>query len=180
MRSRASASAPTPNRMVPTAPRSSSAMMDLLDDVWEMSWTVAPEHRGKGVGAAIVQLAVSRMTGERVFAEIKAANFASRRIAEKSGFRLREDRDGMLVYWRGCTPSLPSEWAAKANFGERSYGAMPLLKSDHPAELISIQGRLGTSLKFAGPDPQYDDGAARRRFGTASTGITDFPIAASI
>jgi RimJ/RimL family protein N-acetyltransferase len=74
-----------------------------------MSWTVAPEHRGKGVGAAIVRLAVSRMTEERVFAEIKASNFASRRIAEKSGFRLRGDRDGMLVYWRGCTPSSPSE-----------------------------------------------------------------------
>jgi RimJ/RimL family protein N-acetyltransferase len=83
--------------------------LDLVDGAWEMSWTVAPEHRGKGVGAAIVQLAVSRMTGERVFAEIKAANFPSRRIAEKSGFRLRGDRDGMLVYWRFCTPSLPSE-----------------------------------------------------------------------
>jgi RimJ/RimL family protein N-acetyltransferase len=83
--------------------------LDLVDGAWEMSWTVAPEHRGKGVGAAIVQLAVSRMTGERVFAEIKAANFPSRRIAEKSGFRLREDRDGMLVYWRCSNPSLPSE-----------------------------------------------------------------------
>jgi RimJ/RimL family protein N-acetyltransferase len=83
--------------------------LDLLDGAWQMSWTVAPEHCGKGVGAAIVQLAVTRMTGERVFAEIKDANLASRRIAEKSGFRLREERDGMLVYWRSCTPSLSSE-----------------------------------------------------------------------
>jgi RimJ/RimL family protein N-acetyltransferase len=83
--------------------------LDLLDGVWQMSWTVAPEHRGKGVGAAIVQLAVTRMTGERVFAEIKAANLASRRIAEKSGFRLRGERDGTLVYWRCSTPSLSSE-----------------------------------------------------------------------
>jgi RimJ/RimL family protein N-acetyltransferase len=83
--------------------------LDLLDGAWQMSWTVAPEHRGKGLGAAMVQLAVSRMRGECVFAEIKAANFASRRIAEKSGFRLRRERDGMLVYWRCCTPSLSSE-----------------------------------------------------------------------
>jgi RimJ/RimL family protein N-acetyltransferase len=80
---------------------------DFVSGVWEISWTVAPEHRGKGVGAAIVQLALSGMTGERVFAEIKAANFASRRIAEKSGFRLQEDRAGLLVYWRSCTPWLP-------------------------------------------------------------------------
>jgi RimJ/RimL family protein N-acetyltransferase len=83
--------------------------LDLLDGVWQMSWTVAPEHRGKGVGAAIVQLAVTRITGERVFAKIKAANLASRRIAEKSGFRLCGERDGMLVYWRSSTPSLSSE-----------------------------------------------------------------------
>src|ERR1700735_3019917 len=82
--------------------------LDLLDGAWQMSWTVAPEHRGRGVGAAIVQLAVTRMTGERVFAEIKAANLASRRIAEKSGFRLRGKRDGMLVYWRCSAPSLSS------------------------------------------------------------------------
>lgn len=89
--------------------------LDLLDGVWQMSWTVAPEHRGKGVGAAIVQLAISRMTGERVFAEIKAANFASRRIAEKSGFRPRGDRDGMLIYWRWCAPSLSSEWDGRVS-----------------------------------------------------------------
>jgi RimJ/RimL family protein N-acetyltransferase len=102
-----------PNRQLLIAEDARGAVgtirLDLLDGVWEMSWTVAPEHRGKGVGAAIVRLAVSRMTEERVFAEIKASNFASRRIAEKSGFRLRGDRDGMLVYWRGCTPSSPSE-----------------------------------------------------------------------
>src|ERR1700722_2452284 len=96
-------------RQVKTILGGAVGTLDLLDRVWRMSWTVAPEHRGRGVGAAIVQLAVTRMTGERVFAEIKAANLASRRIAEKSGFRLRGDRDGMLVYWRFCTPSLPSE-----------------------------------------------------------------------
>jgi RimJ/RimL family protein N-acetyltransferase len=103
----------SPNRQLLIAEDKRGAVgtirLDLWDGVWEMSWTVAPEHRGKGVGAAMVQLAVSRMAGERVFAEIKAANFASRRIAEKSGFHLREARDEMLVYWRGCAPSLPSE-----------------------------------------------------------------------
>jgi RimJ/RimL family protein N-acetyltransferase len=103
----------SPNRQLLIAEDERGAVgivrLDLLDGVWQMSWTVAPEHRGKGVGAAIVQLAVSRMAGERVFAEIKAANLASRRIAEKSGFRLREARDEMLFYWQRCTPSLLSD-----------------------------------------------------------------------
>jgi UDP-2,4-diacetamido-2,4,6-trideoxy-beta-L-altropyranose hydrolase len=93
-----------PNRRLLIAENERGAVgtirFDLLDGAWEMSWTVAPEHRGKGVGAAIVKLALDSMTGEGVFAEVEAANFASQRIAKMSGFRLREDKDGRLIYWR--------------------------------------------------------------------------------
>ena len=50
----------SPNRRLLIAENERGAVgtvrLDLLDGAWEMSWTVAPEHRGKGVGAAIVEL----------------------------------------------------------------------------------------------------------------------------
>ena len=60
----------------------------------ELSWTVAPEHRGKGIGKAIVGAVPDRPA----FARIKACNTASQRIAEFAGFKLAED--GELQVWR--------------------------------------------------------------------------------
>lgn len=54
----------------------------------EMSWTVSPDQRGKGIGAAMVKQALPIGT---LTASIKRENIASRRIAEKCGFVLIAD-----------------------------------------------------------------------------------------
>lgn len=56
----------------------------------EMSWTMAPEHRGKGWGVEMVKAA---MPARPVKCSIKAENAASQRIAYAAGFRLIEDGD---------------------------------------------------------------------------------------
>ena len=61
----------------------------------ELSWTVAPGHRGKGLGKAMVQAAVPE--GD-VVARIARDNAASQAIALAAGFTLEED--GALQRWR--------------------------------------------------------------------------------
>jgi RimJ/RimL family protein N-acetyltransferase len=65
-----------------------------------MSWTVAPERRGTGVGSEIVASIVDRMP-EPLRAEIKIDHVASRRIAEKAGLNLIAAAGEILVYYRG-------------------------------------------------------------------------------
>lgn len=60
----------------------------------ELSWTVAPEQRGKGHGTRMVALAAP---AGRLIARIKRDNLASRHIAEAAGFTLRDD--GALQTW---------------------------------------------------------------------------------
>jgi RimJ/RimL family protein N-acetyltransferase len=69
----------------------------------ELSWTVAPERRGAGIGAAMVQAAMAQVRAEHMTAEIKASNLASQRIAEKLGFACIGEQDGMTV-WRRTKP----------------------------------------------------------------------------
>lgn len=64
-------------------------------DETELSWTVAPIARGRGVGSA----AVSTVAQPGMVARIKPENTASRRIAERAGFRFIE-RAGDLEVWR--------------------------------------------------------------------------------
>jgi len=65
----------------------------------ELSWTVAPEARGRSVGRRMVQLLVRRAGGP-LRAQIKASNSASIRIAETAGMHLAGEREGMLQYER--------------------------------------------------------------------------------
>ena len=65
-----------------------------------LSWTVAPTARGSGVGSAMVAKLASGMQGP-LWAEIKAGNAASMRIAQAAGMALRNERDGVLYYQRG-------------------------------------------------------------------------------
>lgn len=65
----------------------------------ELSWTVAPEARGRSVGRRMVQLVVGRAGGP-LRAQIKASNLASIRIAETAGMHLAGEREGMLQYER--------------------------------------------------------------------------------
>lgn len=60
----------------------------------ELSWTVAPKSRGRGVGTRMVQAAMD--LGPRL-ATIKRDNISSQRIAEKAGFVL--STDGELQTW---------------------------------------------------------------------------------
>lgn len=50
----------------------------------ELSWTVAPEQRGRGIGFQTLEQAV-KIKGPH-FASIKEQNIASQRVAEKNGF----------------------------------------------------------------------------------------------
>jgi RimJ/RimL family protein N-acetyltransferase len=64
-----------------------------LADVTRLSWTVAPSHRGKGLGKEMV-LAMVRDVGGPVRAEVKRGNIPSIRICEFLGMRLvRHDGD---------------------------------------------------------------------------------------
>jgi RimJ/RimL family protein N-acetyltransferase len=61
----------------------------------EISWTVAPDYRGKGVGKRMVALACPH--GPLV-AKIKPTNPASQGIAAHAGFHMSDD--GELQIWR--------------------------------------------------------------------------------
>lgn len=60
----------------------------------ELSWTVAPDQRGKGIAKQMVELACPP---EHVVAKIKPENVASQKVAESAGFMLVEE--GELQVW---------------------------------------------------------------------------------
>lgn len=68
-------------------------------DGCDLSFTVAPEHRGKGYGFAMVEHALKNMHG-RVCAEVKMSNQASRRILEKLNFHTIDSQGEILMYAR--------------------------------------------------------------------------------
>ena len=77
-----------------------TARLDLDDaGVTALSWTVAPTHRGRGIGRALVRAAVALRSGA-MRAEIKSGNVASQHIAEAAGFRFEREIDGVLHYAR--------------------------------------------------------------------------------
>ena len=76
-----------------------SVRLDYAGAECELSWTVAPEKRGRGLGRAIVAAAIAAAQADKLVAAIKPDNPASRRIAESLGFIESEHRDG-LEFWR--------------------------------------------------------------------------------
>jgi hypothetical protein len=64
-----------------------------------MSWTVAPEARGSGVGKWMVVELAGMLDGP-ILAEIKEENAASIRIAAHVGMELRRRQDGVLYFAR--------------------------------------------------------------------------------
>lgn len=66
----------------------------------ELSWTVAPEHRGNGIGKLLVQNAP--LPEEPIIARIKPGNIASQKIAAAAGFVLvtKGRLDPNLQLWR--------------------------------------------------------------------------------
>ena len=65
-----------------------------------LSWTVAPEHRGKGLGKKLVKQIADGLAGKLV-ALIKPENIASQSIAKHAGLKFIEVRDGLMFYFRG-------------------------------------------------------------------------------
>jgi UDP-2,4-diacetamido-2,4,6-trideoxy-beta-L-altropyranose hydrolase len=73
--------------------------VDRRADGQEVSWTVAPGARGKGIGKAIVKMVADTLAG-RIYADIKTGNAASAAIAEHAGLTLQSERDGMRRFSR--------------------------------------------------------------------------------
>ncbi|MGA1825264.1 MAG: GNAT family N-acetyltransferase [bacterium] len=72
---------------------------DLSEGVWELSWTVAPNARGRGVAKRMVAL-LAHQIPEPIRAEVKAENMASARIAIHAGMKFDRTEDGVLHYRR--------------------------------------------------------------------------------
>ena len=73
---------------------------DRGDQVWAISYSLAPFLRGRGLGAKILEMALSSLASEghngSILGCVKPANLASRRIFEKLGFALtRADTDAL-------------------------------------------------------------------------------------
>jgi RimJ/RimL family protein N-acetyltransferase len=74
------------------------APLEVGTEASEMSWSVAPEHRGRGLGKWIVKAALALRPGTLV-AQIRHENLASRKIAEFVGFIPESERDA-ITWWR--------------------------------------------------------------------------------
>jgi UDP-2,4-diacetamido-2,4,6-trideoxy-beta-L-altropyranose hydrolase len=64
----------------------------------ELSWTVAPEWRQRGIGKKIVAMAMDRARGRLLIAKIKPDNTASQQIVRNLGFTKAADRAGFGVW----------------------------------------------------------------------------------
>ncbi|MFQ5533278.1 MAG: UDP-2,4-diacetamido-2,4,6-trideoxy-beta-L-altropyranose hydrolase [Sphingomonadales bacterium] len=74
-----------------------TARADRAPGGWVLSWTVAPEARGRRIGTHMVRQVVGDLDGV-IRAEIKSDNIASRRIAEAAGLRLVSEK-GEMTCW---------------------------------------------------------------------------------
>jgi RimJ/RimL family protein N-acetyltransferase len=74
---------------------------DFADGVHELSWTVAPDSRGRGVGRRMVTLAASQVSTP-IRAEVKSDNLSSVRIAERAGMVLEREANGILHFSRAA------------------------------------------------------------------------------
>jgi RimJ/RimL family protein N-acetyltransferase len=71
--------------------------IDSGSDGAELSWTVAPTHRGRGYGRQMVQEAIAR-EGGLYWAETRPDNLASIRLVQSLGFQRGATHDG-IVRW---------------------------------------------------------------------------------
>lgn len=73
---------------------------DKLDagDGYELSWTVAPEFRGRGIGKKMLLHAVGKFNNSNLKAVIKKENIASIKIAQAAGFKQESEENGIPVW----------------------------------------------------------------------------------
>lgn len=74
----------TPDRKLAIAPEG-TVRLDRRAEGWEIHVTVAPEHRGAGVGTRLIQ-AGCELVQEDVFASIRPENVRSVKAFERAGF----------------------------------------------------------------------------------------------
>jgi RimJ/RimL family protein N-acetyltransferase len=79
-----------------------SVRLDYTGQDCELSWTVAPESRGHGIGRALVAAAIAQARTNMLIAAIKPDNLASRRIAEALGFTQYGEEQGLEVWRLQC------------------------------------------------------------------------------
>tara|TARA_R100000149_G_C5819200_1_gene99229 strand:- start:61 stop:528 length:468 start_codon:yes stop_codon:yes gene_type:complete len=74
---------------------------DFAGGVWELSWTVSPKARGRGVAKRMVAVLANEIS-EPIRAEVKTGNMVSARIAEHAGMVFERETDGILHYKRAA------------------------------------------------------------------------------
>ena len=74
---------------------------DYAEGVWELSWTVSPRARGRGVAKRMVAILANEIS-EPIRAEVKTGNISSARIAEHAGMVFEREIDGILHYRRAA------------------------------------------------------------------------------
>ena len=92
-----------PNRLLYMAIESGSAVgtvrADWDDGCWVISWTVAPQARGRGVATRMVSRLASKID-EAIRAEVKVGNLASAKVAMRAGMQMIEEIKGVLHFRR--------------------------------------------------------------------------------
>ncbi|WP_233407915.1 GNAT family N-acetyltransferase [Marinomonas spartinae] len=72
---------------------------DFDNGTWTLSWSVSPRYRGKGIASQMLALTVEEFN-EPLVAEIKAQNIASIKVAQRTGFILQREQEGVLYFQR--------------------------------------------------------------------------------
>jgi len=72
---------------------------DFDNGTWTLSWSVSPRYRGKGIASQMLALAVEEFN-EPLAAEVKAQNIASIKVAQRTGFILQQEQEGVLYFQR--------------------------------------------------------------------------------
>ena len=73
--------------------------IDYMDEIANLSWTVAPADRGRGIAKQMVKLAVNTVKKRHLIrAEIKALNLASQKVAEHVGMKFMK-REGSICHY---------------------------------------------------------------------------------
>ena len=72
---------------------------DFSNGVYELSWTVAPDYRGRGLGKQMIAMVARQITAP-IRAEVKSNNVASVRIAEHAGMVFEREVNGVLHFTR--------------------------------------------------------------------------------
>ena len=88
---------------------------DRTENGWELSWTIAPEARGKGLGKEMV-MTLADMIEAPIAARVKKENQASASIARYAGMALTEEKEGVLIFQRGAQQgkaSAPAPWSSR-------------------------------------------------------------------